>query len=761
MENKFLAKTYKKETIIEHTRKLVDNFYLLKKIYPKIDVNWELLYLACLYHDLGKMNSKFQNKIMNKLNEEIGEKRFEDIKSEIEDIEEIPHGYISPAFLNIEKLKEKFSNEEIRILKEIIYYHHNREKLNENRMRDLIKVVEKDVKKYINDFEFYDIGKIEKLDTSYIIEMQTRILNSDKYKKNEEICKNLIILKGLLNKIDFAASSETKVEIEPSDMCMLVKKSLEQYNGFNKLQLYMEENNDKNLIITASTGIGKTEGALAWIGKEKGFFTLPLKVSINAIYDRIIDEKKIGCKKEKVALLHSDTASEYLKRDLKNELDESYLNHTKQLSMPITVCTVDQLISFIFKYEGFELKQATLSYSKIVIDEIQMYSSSLVAYLLIAIKEIVKVGGKFCIVTATFPPIFEYFLNMLGVKENKHYLKPKEPFLKEIDGSPMLRHKIKVYETELDIEKIIKDKRKKKLVIVNTIKKAQEIYDKLKEKNIKNVNLFHARFIKEDRSKKEKEIFEHGKLDNGFEGIWITTQVVEASIDIDFDVLFTELSDISGLLQRMGRAYRNRPLYTNEANIHVFVGNEDIFPSGVSKKGGIIDRTIFNESRKCILKYDNVELNEFEKMKMVEKVYSVESLKKSDYYKEIKNTISAFKNVEAYDLKKNEQKLRDISSVTVIPEQVYKNNEEEINLKIEKLQTLKNRSEKLKIKDDLIQKTVSISETSFKNIVKKGVVIKKEINKFEELYIIPCDYSIEKGVEFRKDLSEFNEEQFL
>ena len=88
-------------------------------------------------------------------------------------------------------------------------------------------------------------------------------------------------------------------------------------------------------------------------------------------------------------------------------------------------------------------------------------------------------------------------------------------------------------------------------------------------------------------------------------------------------------------------------------------------------------------------------------------------------------------------------------------------NEEEINLKIEKLQTLKNRSEKLRIKDDLMQKTVSISESSFKNIERKGVVIKKEINKFEELYIIPCDYSIEKGVEFRKDLSEFNEEQFL
>ncbi len=68
--------------------------------------------------------------------------------------------------------------------------------------------------------------------------------------------------------------------------------------------------------------------------------------------------------------------------------------------------------------------------------------------------------------------------------------------------------------------------------------------------------MIHSRFIRRDRRQKEKDINAFSK--NTKTGIWIGTQVVEASLDIDFDLLITELSELSSLFQRMGRCYRKR-----------------------------------------------------------------------------------------------------------------------------------------------------------------------------------------------------------
>ena len=67
----------------------------------------------------------------------------------------------------------------------------------------------------------------------------------------------------------------------------------------------MKDHKNDNVVVIAPTGSGKTEAALLWLDGEKGFYTLPLKVSSNAIYDRI--KKKYFY--EDVALLHSDSMS--------------------------------------------------------------------------------------------------------------------------------------------------------------------------------------------------------------------------------------------------------------------------------------------------------------------------------------------------------------------------------------------------------------------------------------------------------------------
>lgn len=313
------------------------------------------------------------------------------------------------------------------------------------------------------------------------------------------------------------------------------------------------------------------------------------------------------------------------------------VDRTKQLSLPITVCTLDQLVDFIFKYEGYELKLATLSYSKLVIDEIQMYSPELVGFLIVALKHITEMGGKFSIVTATLPPIFLYFIDKQRIKYNK-----PDPFYKEVGGKIQLRHRIKVLQEDINIEHIKIIIKQKVLIIVNTVKQAQKLYDILNNeiKDETNISLLHSRFIKKHRTLKEEQILELGDLKNKDFGIWITTQVVEASLDIDFDVLYTELSDISGLLQRMGRVYRNRNLVNEDINIFVYTG-KDSYPSGISKsERSIIDKDIFELSKKALINYmeqsESKTIDEKDKMNLVEEVYSVKNLKGGNYFKKLK-----------------------------------------------------------------------------------------------------------------------------
>ena len=117
--------------------------------------------------------------------------------------------------------------------------------------------------------------------------------------------------------------------------------------------------------------------------------------------------------------------------------------------------------------------------------------------------------------------------------------------------------------------------------------------------------------IRKDRRKKEDSIMNLGSRVNSDYGIWVTTQIVEASLDIDFDYLFTELSDLSGLFQRMGRCYRNRSIDL-EYNCYVFTGG-DKKCSGV---GPIIDEEIFHLSKETINKIDGI-INETTKVKLI------------------------------------------------------------------------------------------------------------------------------------------------
>ena len=729
------------ETIQEHTDKLLSNLQIIKKLYPDININWDLLEISCIYHDIGKINRKFQDKV-------TGIKRHMD---------EVPHAFLSIALLNTKELKKFFTADEISALISAIAYHHERNFPDEELYNKEIE----NIKEALNEFRYEKI-KFEinpkRPSAKYFMKCKPTSESS------KEIFQNYLMVKGLLNRLDYAASAYEPVEIENDYLENLLDDILKNFQeknpntDWNMLQKYMIENRNSNLVIIAQTGMGKTEAGLLWIGNNKGFFTLPLKAAINAIYKRITGNIDNNIS-NKIGLLHSEAYNEYLEMESNTNgiLDiDSYYTKTKQLSMPLTICTLDQIFDFVYRYKGFELKPVTLSYSKVIIDEIQMYSPNLLAYIVYGLEYITRLGGKFAIVTATMPP---FLINVL--KDRGIDFKVPEPFI-----DSRVRHSIKVINQKINSE-FIKNQFKdnKVLVICNTIKEAQRIYEELEEEGL-NTKLFHSSFIKKDRKDKEKEILEMGKIDNKESGIWICTQVVEASLDIDFDVLITELSDLNGLFQRMGRCYRNREFNQTGYNCFVFDGGEKRC-SGV---GYFIDEDIFKLSKEALNQISGY-INEKQKIDLINRVYTMDKIKNTQYYNDFIKSIEYLDRTYDNEMEKKEAmtRFRDINNITIIPKSVFQENHEDINYLINKLNEKKSsnmtetqnknlRKEKIEAKNKLFDFTVAIQSYLFKSFELNWETI--EINSYESLRKVDIPYDKFQGLKtqnIRKNKAEAGE----
>ena len=780
VKNIYYAKPDK--TLAQHNEELhIQKKKLIDLGYINDNKIIELLEYSIEFHDIGKINPEFQVRVKEN-------KKFDISK-------EVAHNILSIHFIDKKDYDDKNDYESIAYA---VFYHHRFG----NGDNDSIRADEntkKIIENLLSKLEEKGIKVIKKISPS----LKLPNLHTD---------RNIKLL-GLLMKCDHSASGGYEIEYPNDFLEDALNNLLNEFKekdksaDWNDMQKFCKENNDKNIIVIADTGMGKTEGGFLWGGNNKIFFVLPLRTAINAMYKRF-DEVIIKGenKKERLGLLHSNSLEYYLnnKKELiiddKDEKEMDILEYNKRgkhLSLPVTICTPDQIFNFILKYKGYESKLATLSYSKIILDEMQMYDASLLAAVIFGITKIIEMGGKIAIVTATFPPIIEYFLNKYLMKGNKNVIKDldkseeivEEPIFikKKFTNNEKIRHNIVLIDDEIRIEQILwqfkKNRKENKksnkiLVICNTIKKAQEIYLKLKEEDdLKNkINMLHSNFIREDRENKEKEILDFGKTEFDGEGIWISTSLVEASLDIDFDYLFTELQDLNSLFQRFGRCNRKGKKSVDETNCFIYLKIEDKYLKEKGSKYGFIDKDIYENSKKGLENYckviskDEIEnseeynelfknyskqINEGDKIKLIEENLSFENLKESNFVDEFKDAYKKYQNI--LDSDKNAQddlKLRDIQSVTVIPYNIYEKNEENIKELIKKIED-KNLGleERQKAKTELLKKTLSIQYYQLSKYISEILKGKADankyksesINKFEKIIVMEADYDKELG----------------
>lgn len=719
------------ETIEQHTDKLLECAKVLYDLgYIKSEQFYKDLLVACKNHDMGKINSQFQIRIKRKsrFNYEI----------------EVPHAVLSIFFVN-----DSECNDYTSVLFAVLYHHYHKESpMNVfRRDRQLVEKFLTELNFQSNDYNKMrrNLSKVKKI-------FQTNL--NDKQKQYA------VLLKGLLHKCDYSASANIPCE-KKNDFLL---ESIEDWRSgkfqYNTLQEFCIANRNENIMVTAPTGMGKTEAGLLWCGDNKCFFVLPLKTAINAMFDRIKklanDVEAEDVYKSRVALVHSDMKSYYLKdaNDKDTDYDFDYEELSRQFCLPVTVCTPDQIFDFVLKYPGYEYKLAISSYSKFIIDEIQMYSPDILAAIIYAIKMIHIMGGKVAVLTATLPPF---------VKEELLKIFGDDVQLADFSSEGILRHNVKVFDDKLETDDVIEivnetnsDTVKKYLVVCNTVKTANRIYREVSESNIDaEINLFHANFIKKDRMKKEKEIMKASEKELNEmtkPEIWISTSVVEASLDIDFDILITELSDLFSLFQRFGRTNRKGKKDFSDYNCYVFTELQD-------RADSFIDKDIHNLSKDAIVTVEGV-LTEQEKNSLIEKYLSVEKVQDTDYYKDY---CKFFKNYEdEYDyLNSSKDSLRNIDRMDAIPKCVYDENVDMINENLEKINSTDvDKDSRMNATEEILKLTVSISMFRCRKH-DSGISVDM---KYRRIPVIDCNYSFDSGLDFEfleKPTDDSNEVNFI
>lgn len=323
-------------------------------------------------------------------------------------------------------------------------------------------------------------------------------------------------------------------------------------------------------LLRAPTSWGKTSVALLFASGRpctRVFYLLPTITAINNFYKKL-------CK-----ILRNDVSKYFYFYDTEVREDEDKLQtlfFTKSFLSPCVITTVDQFLLTMLQLGKYHTRRVSFRNSVIIMDEVHLLNPMMLRLFSHFIIERNKnTGGnykmKLLLMSATLPKAYsQFFCNIFNVDKSGI-----------LDFGAEYSNKRRVMfelgeNIEDDVEKIYDQYRsgKRVLVIANTVDKAIALGRKLREEvckpEKKNIIVFHAKFMYRDRKKKEELLERKKKRPH----ILVATQVCEVSLDISYDVLYTEAPSLGSLIQRFGRVNR----YGNETKeVNAFV----YYPVGI------------------------------------------------------------------------------------------------------------------------------------------------------------------------------------
>ena len=377
--------------------------------------------------------------------------------------------------------------------------------------------------------------------------------------------------------------------------------------------------------LTAPTGSGKTLMLLSLaseIIKAKGAKRIIYGLPFLSITEQVESEvlkilKGYECFVQRIDSKSTNTRFDDIQKELDENPSEKLLQELEALEFledtfgyPFIITTFVRIFETLLGNKNHELmKLPNFSNCVFLLDEIQTLPPRLYGFFIAYLGKFCKLTGSFAIVSTATQPV----LRLPGDnKEAKDFFLDYEPPFKLLSLShyenPVFnRYTVEVQKSIIDIEQLgyqVLQEEKSVLVILNTIQDTKDLYNFIrKNMDDTNVLLLNTHFTPSDRS--QKIYIAKEKLCQGDKVVLISTQLIEAGVDIDFPVLYRDFATISSIVQSAGRCNRNGKNAEKGKVVVVRLGTNQGERSSLIYQGP--DKELINFSRESFYESENCE----------------------------------------------------------------------------------------------------------------------------------------------------------